>query len=170
MSNFEPYIDWDDFSDEMLADISSAYVTFRSAQKAFDKKKTKQNAVALLRSQMEIGSLAGAIHQALFTVPVMVHIAGEKTTTNDEENETITQRCLRCGSVLQKWQDGYHAVTPAGPIPLTEEDMTWWEKGSIVAKAGDEDDSVTMYLIDPKRKLEKHERECYSLDSLGLSG
>lgn len=170
MSSFEPFIDWDEMSDEMLHDLSTAYREFRKAQKSFDRRQTKENAIALLKGQHEMSDIATAIFRTLHTVPVMVHIAGEKTTATEDEQEVIRQRCTRCGSVLQQWMSGYHAMTPAGPIPMDEGDLPWWDPGDIVAKSGDENESMTMYQIDPERELDKHERECYSLDSLDLKG
>ena len=170
MSNFEPFIDWDDISDEMVADLAEAFERFRSSQEAFSKEKTKANAVEMLESQMAVSDVATAITHTLHTIPVMVHVAGPKVSAEEDDQEAITQRCTRCGSILQKWMSGYHAITPGGPLPLTEDDLPWWDEGDIVAKSGDEHDSMTMYEVDPKRELEKHERQCYSLDSLGLSG
>lgn len=170
MTGFEPFIDWDEFDDEMLGDLSTAYDQFRAAQKRFDKKKTKENAIALLKTQLEISDIATAVHRTLFTVPVMVHVAGEKAFTQDDDGGTvITQRCTRCGSVLQDWKAGYHSMTPAGPMPIGQDDIPWWDAGDIVGKSGDENESMTVYQIDPERNLEKHERECYAFDSLGLA-
>jgi hypothetical protein len=171
MTGFEPFIDWDEFSDEMLEDLSKTYEDFRSAQKSFDRRKTKKNAIKLLTAQGALSQIATAIHRTLHTVPVMVHIAGEKSTKEGDDGDLLVeQRCTRCGSVLQRWESGYHAMTPAGPVPLDENDLPWWDSGDIVAKSGDENESMSMYQINPERDLEKHERECYSLDSLGLSG
>jgi hypothetical protein len=171
MSSFEPFIDWSELDDEMLGDLSVAYRRFRRAQRRFSWRKSKQNAVFLLRTQHELSDIATAIFRTLHTVPVMVHIAGAKTTKEDDNGGSlIEQRCTRCGSVLQRWESGYHAITPAGPIPLDEGDLPWWDSGDIVAKSGDENESMTMYQVEHGRPLEKHERECYALDSLGLEG
>lgn len=167
---FEPFIDWDDFSDEMLDDLVEVYDRFKKAQKSFDRRKTKKNAIAMLSSQGELSHIANAIMRTLHTVPVMVHVAGDKAVREGDDGPITEQRCTRCGSVLQRWEPSYHAMTPAGPIPLAEDDLPWWDKGDIVAKAGDENESMSMYQIDPERDLEKHERECYALDSLGLKG
>lgn len=169
--SFEPFIDWDDFSDEMLKDMSEAYDNFRGAQKRFDRRKTKANAIALLQTQFALSNIAGAIHHTLHTVPVMVHIAGAKVEKDNEGGGTLVeQRCTRCLSVLQRWESGYHAMTPAGPLPIEASDLPWWDEGDVVAKSGDENESMSMYQVDPDRELEKHERECYALDELGLSG
>lgn len=166
--NFEPYIDWDSVSAEMSNDMHAKLTEYKAAIKDFEEFNTPANCARVLKTQFELSNLSSVIHQSLFTLPVMVHIAGEKISEVDpEEHNAVVQRCTRCGSVLQSWCEAFSILTPLGPRHLEESDLPWWEPGQIVAKATD-DDSMTMYEIEKGRKLEKHEKEC--VDLTGLEG
>lgn len=164
--NFEPYIDFDAIDDRMTDDLHEAASAYKQATESFMKEKSKENAANLLRTQHRITEIAHAINASLYTQPVMVHIAGEKSHDSDEDGrDQAIQRCKRCGSVLQIWKTGWAAMTPAGPHRLEEEDLPWWEEDDLVAKNSD-NESMTMYEIEKNRDLEKHEFPCLDLTSL----
>jgi len=165
--NFEPYLDWDSIEDEMVDDLHELFMEFRKAKKNFISSKSKERAVAVLKAQYELGRITTAIHHAIFTRPMMIHVAGPKQKIADEDgSDQIVQRCKRCGSILQLWSENFMAVTPAGPIPLEEEDVPWWDDDDVVAKAGDPDQGMQMYEVGKDRELERHERLCPDLTSL----
>jgi Zn ribbon nucleic-acid-binding protein len=159
-TGFEPYIDWDGMTDEMVDEFHETLVEFRKYQDEFIANKSKKSAANVLRLQMDISNIAAAIHQTLFTIPMMVHIAGaQDESVDDDGNKQIFQRCKRCGSVLQMWRENIVAMTPNGIREVEPDDMKWWEEDQIVAKTSDED-SMTMYAIDKDQKLEAHEKPC----------
>jgi hypothetical protein len=162
--NFDPYIAWEDISDVMVDDLHAKIVEYKKAQDDFLTEKNRENASRLMRLQFELNVIATGIHKTLYRMPVMVHIADEKIETHEEEHE-IKQRCARCGSILQFWKEGMAIVTPAGPIGVSEDDISWWDPGDIVAKATD-DEGMTVYQVDPKRSLDKWERECVDLSEV----
>lgn len=160
---FEPYIDWDAITDEMTDDLHKKVVEYKEAQDNFLAQKSKENASRLMRLQWELSRLGTAITHTIFTVPMMVHVAGPKAqSTKEDHTEEIIQRCKRCGSVLQIWQDKFLIPTPEGLQPVDPDQMPWWNEGDIVAKASDESGS-TMYEIEEGRDLDPHERPCPDL-------
>lgn len=171
--DFDPFLDWEAIDDEIAADFNKAIKQYRRATEAFAKMKRgdedfAQAARTVLKCQMKVTRLSQGILSHIYTLPVMVHVAGERkneTNPDDPMQEGTLQRCSRCGSVLHFWHEGIIALTDQGPRPLTEEDVPWFEKGEIVAK-GETQGGVSMYVIDPPRDLEKHERECVSLSDL----
>lgn len=169
--NFDPYIDWQAMNEKMVDDFHDLLVRFKSAQDDLLKTKSKEKVIEVIKLQIEMSRISAAIQQTLFVMPVMVHVAGEKTKKLGEDgSEQVSQRCQRCGSVLQFWKEGYAAATPTGPIPLDEDDLPWWSKEDLVAKATN-DSSATMYGIDKERPLKKYEMSCPDLKSLtGDSG
>jgi hypothetical protein len=174
--NFEPYIDWDDLSDEMADDLSSRLTRFRKVSDLFIKEsnrkrrrrpeKIRAHAAEMLRLQYELSALYQAIVQTLVTVPMMVHVAGEKKTEQCEsiDHDHIVQRCTRCGSMLQSWHANTTVMTPLGPQEIDEEDVTWWTPGSTVAKSGDTGGPPMLHMYEIEdRELEKHEMVCVDL-------
>jgi hypothetical protein len=172
--NFEPYIDWASVSPEMAKDMHEKMLEYRAAIKAFEASGSTKDCSDVMRCQFELTNISAVIQQQLFVLPVMVHIAGEKIhepslhgDEDEEPHEHIIQRCTRCGSILQMWCEVVRLLTPEGPVQVPEEGISWWEPGAVIAKASD-DDSMTMYVIEDGRELEKHEHEC--LDLTGLEG
>jgi hypothetical protein len=167
--NFDPFIDWDSVTQEMADDMHVKILEYKEAIKKFEAENTISNCADVLRLQFELTTTSNSIHAALFTVPVMVHNAGEKVSDSDSEGHSvITQRCTRCGSVLQGWREGMAVLTPNGIEDLVEDKISWWKPGDVVAKASDAE-SMTMYVIED-RDLDKHERECVDISHLEGSG
>jgi len=169
---FEPYLDWEKITDEMTDDLHEGLSFFHEAQDRFLENKTSKNAADMLRSHYEMSSIASDVKEAIYTQPMMVHIAGEVKVEENPENpldEVTIQRCKRCGSVLQIYKEGLAQITESGPEPVTEDEVLWWDDGDVVAKTSDST-SIHMYQIEgqgkPARKLEKHEMECVSLEDL----
>jgi len=164
--NFEPYIDWEDISDEMTSDFREKFLEYKKAQEMFTAHSSNENAARFLRIQFELSRLSAAIAQTLYTVPMMVHVAGPKVSGKDDDGEEqIVQRCKRCGSILQSWQPSMHFPTSEGPLQIPEDSMMWWEEDAGVAKSVRQG---TMYPIEGGRELEKHEKICPDLTSLAV--
>jgi hypothetical protein len=161
--NFEPFLDWGAITPEMAADLHENIVEFRRAQDLFLQDPTPEHAGAVLKPQFELTKIANAIHETIFTIPVMVHSAGQKTReTTDDDKESITQRCKRCGSILQRWVEGFAVMTPGGPVELDESNLPWWDEDDRVAKATG-DGGMAMYEIEKNRELNKYELLCVDL-------
>lgn len=168
----EPYLDWDGITEEMAKDLHANFALFRQAQVDFanmnplETEALKAAAAKLLRSQHELQTVGGAIMATLYTVPVVVHVAGGRTEAADSEgNELVVQRCMRCGSVLRAWTEGLRSIGPEGSCEVTPDDMVWWDEGEIVAKSASDDDRQIYRVGD--RELEGHERTCPDLTALG---
>lgn len=158
--SFEPYFDWDAIDEKMTDDFHALFMEYKKAQEDFASKKSVRTAANFMRLQREMSNIAHAIQHAVYTVPMMVHVAGPKVQNTEEDGtEQILQRCKRCGSVLQVWQDKFLIPTIDGLQPLSEDDLPWWDEGDIVAKASD-DTGSTMYQVDEGRDLDDHERPC----------
>jgi hypothetical protein len=179
--NFEPYIDWNGLTDEMAWDLVEKLVPYKLANERLIKqatrrwrkpnlRKMREATVELLQLQSELGSLNEAIIRTLVTIPMMIHVAGPKTVEECDSgthNEHRVQRCARCGSVLQMWQEGMMHLTPAGPAEVTEEEISWWTPGTLVAKSGSSGPGLSMYEVEPEgRELEKHEMVCVDLNKI----
>jgi hypothetical protein len=167
---FEPFFDYDKFSPEMASDLYRAMIGFNHARDAFLRQPPSPRLGAeVIRTSREMDRTLDVICQSLWTLPVMVHVAGERQTEVCEDcgnGERIVQRCKRCGSTLHLWHEHLFVLTPQGPAELEEEDIPWWDEDSLVAK-GTDGGRMTMYRIDPDRTLEKHEMECVSLVDIG---
>jgi hypothetical protein len=172
MQNFDPYFDWSELSDDMASDLHAHYLRHRRALDAFLDRKTPDRELAkeVMDSHEELSRTAEVIKMALWTEPVMVHVAGERkmeTNPDDPEQEGVLQRCQRCGSILHFWAEGMGVMTPEGPRILNEDEIPWWPSGELVAKATNEL-GMKMYEVEKGRKLAKHEIECVSLAELGV--
>lgn len=170
LMNFDPFIDYESVNEEMAADLHQAMRAQREAAQDFvsDDEPDLAKAAKFLEITNDVNSTVGAIMETLYTLPVMVHVAGERKEENnpdDESEQGVVQRCKRCGSVLHFWREGIAIFTPEGPRMLQEDDVPWWEEGTLVAK-GQSDSTLAMYEIEEKRELEKHERECLDMNSL----
>lgn len=167
--NFDPFIDWEGITPEMVDDIHATLKEFRAAQESFLRTASSEDAAAMLRNQWDLTRTIEAITQTLYTIPVMVHVAGEKKIEEDEQWGEITrQRCVKCGSVLGEWMERMMILTPVGPKQVEEEDLPWWTPGQRVAKAGtqgEDDQSMRLYLVED-RELDKHEMPCVDLQDL----
>lgn len=169
---FDPYLDWDKINDEMTNDLHEGLVFFHEAQERFRHNKSPKNASDMLKAHYEMAEIASDVKEAIYTQPMMVHVAGEVKSEDNPDNpleEAVIQRCKRCGSVLQVYKEGLSQMTQHGPEPISEDEMLWWDDGDIVAKTSDST-SIHMYQIEgkdkPDRALEKHEMECVSLTDL----
>lgn len=168
--NFDPYLDWDKVDQEVTDDLYDALASYERDRETFLKNKTIDNAKKVLRSHNAITEVSIAVHDYIYTIPVMVHEAGTKKRELDpdypEEGEVTVQRCKRCGSILHAWREGVGVMTNDGPKEISEDDIPWWDVGDIVAKATGPEGAIGMYLIDPDHQLEKHEMKCVSLVDL----
>lgn len=167
----EPFIDWDALDDEMAKDLHQYLCAFRQAQADLAEceeaagQQFRALAANLLRTQEELSGVVGAIRNALYTVPMVVHVAGAKSASYEDGQEQVIQRCKRCGSVLQVWTEGLIRMTPGGPSAVPADDMVWWKEGETVAKSASDDRQI--YRIDENRELEDFERPCPDLTALG---
>ena len=164
--NFEPYFDWAGITDEMTDDLHERILEYKKAQEDFIAEKSNQNAARFMRLQWEVARIGNAITQTIYTIPVMVHVAGQKIYGKDEDGtDQVIQRCKRCGSILQGWQDRYQVATPEGVVRITEENIPWWQENDVVAKPAEEI-GTKMYEIENDRPLEEHEKLCPDLSGL----
>lgn len=175
--NFEPYYDFESVSDEMAEDL------FKSLQE-YEKQKNlmlaslpenrAEIAQALLKAQQEINSVSNAVFDTIYTVPAMIHEAGPKVTEYIDGNEIHTQRCARCGSILQRWdprvtQNMSFSDEDGNELDF-EEAIPWWNEGDLVGKATG-DFMAQLYLVED-RELDSHEKPCLDMSGLfeGLDG
>lgn len=172
--NFDPFLDFESVSVEMATDLYEALLKNREAQQGLydvdprDQRALVTAATRLLETQRTYHSLVENIYQAIFTTPVMVHVAGPKkqeANPDHPEQEGILQRCKRCGSILYFWAEGMQYLSSEGLLDLEEERIPWWREGDIVAKAN-QMGGVDMYQVEEDRELEKHEMMCVSLTDL----
>jgi hypothetical protein len=174
MQNFDPFLDWNAIDDEIAAELNKALKNYRRAMEAFAKMKRGDEdfaraAQVFLKTQLRLQRMASGVINHIYTVPVMVHVAGEKKVETNPDNEDQTgvlQRCARCGSILNLWREGMMMLDPEeGPREVCEEDLPWFEPGTVIAKA-ENNGSISLYPIEGDRELEKHERECVALNEL----
>jgi hypothetical protein len=168
--NFEPYMDWGAIDQEMSDDFHAAMVEQLRARAAFEAENTPANAAALLKATVEVSEVGDRISRTIWTLPMMVHVAGEKRVEEcpdcDDRHERVVQRCSRCGSMLQMWHDSILVMTERGPAPMPEESIPWWDVGSNIAKSND-DEMGTMSMYEIKdREFDKHEMICPDLSAL----
>lgn len=162
--NFDPFYDYDSIASEMVDDLHKAVVDNTASVKLFAREKTRENAISVLKAQRQIQIVYDNVMQTLWTVPAMIHLAGEKKIEVHPETEIegVVQRCKRCGSVLQFWYEGLIHMTSVGPQQVDEDDVSWWRDGDRVGKCSHEH-GINLYEIDPQRSLEKHERDCVNM-------
>jgi hypothetical protein len=168
MKNFDPFPDWEKVDQEMADDLHQEVVGQQRALKVFESEPTPENAAALIEFYTKTQATVAAIITAIWTQPVMVHVAGERKwekNPDDDDQEALLQRCTRCKSVLNFWFDSMMTVGEDGPRPIDQEEIPWWENGEFVAK-GDGESGYSMYLIEKGRELEKHEFECVGMPEL----
>jgi hypothetical protein len=169
MSSFEPFFDYEKITQEMADSLRDAVVRHRLATDSLIRSPANiQRSTEVIESAYEIEGVIDAIRSAIWTIPVMVHLAGVKESEmceHCEYAEYVIQRCKRCGSTLHLWHENLGVLTPDGPRELGPDDVPWWDENEIVAKA-QHGPTMTMYRIDPSRLLEKHEMECVSLADL----
>lgn len=162
---FDPYIDWKSMDDKMAKDFIDAYKEFDDAKNSLSADPTKENVARLMRAQESLSEIDIAIRHSLWSVPVMVHIAGPVQEREDQDGHESVQLCKRCGSILQRLGSGIKIMTSEGLEELTPSDISWWPEGSQVAK-GETGGRLAMYMID--QKLEKNEFPCPDLADMGL--
>jgi hypothetical protein len=173
--NFDPFIDYELLDQASANELHLAAKEHRDAVDDFvsDEHASIQKAKLVLQKVDAIDKTATKVLTDLWTVPVMVHVAGEKKTEQNPDNpehEVDIQRCQRCASILNFWHEDMAVELPDGfdgfGVDLdAQEDHHWWKPGDVVGKVGDES-HIGVYSIDPKRELQKHERECVSLSEL----
>lgn len=173
--NFDPFIDFEAVTEEMAADLHAALREHRDAAAAFveDDRPDPVKCARAVAAATEVNMVVGAIVESLHRTPVMVHVAGprrEELRAEDDDDEiedlVLVQRCSRCGSVLNFWTDHLGTFDPhTGPRRVELNEIPWWKEGQLVAKAT-KPGMIDMYLVEPDRPLDKHERECADLSGL----
>ena len=170
MAGFGPFLDYEKFTQEMADDLHAAVIRFQRSRDAFIRYPPSPRLGAeVIENSHVMDRTIDTICQALWTVPVMVHVAGVREPDDREDcdaGDRVIQRCKRCGSTLHAWHERLMVITPQGPAELEEDDVPWWDEGTLVAKST-HGSNVSMYRIDPDRLLEKHEMECVSLVDIG---
>ena len=170
IQNFDPFYDWSSITQEMADDL---HRDFRKHKENLDALVASEQpdislAAAVMESLNEIQLTSEAIRKTVWTQPVMVHIAGSRkheTNPDNPNEEAVLQRCSRCGSVLNFWQEGMMSLTEDGPRQMEEDEIPWWDQGALIGKVNGSL-SISTYLIEEGRDLEKHEMECPSLMDL----
>jgi len=168
MNTFDPFYDFDAITDEMILDLHKAVVGYKQSARRFEAMRSKREAISVLKTQLEVQETYDAIMRAIWTIPAMVHIAGQKRSETHPKSgaEATVQRCQRCGSMLQLWHDGMIVMDDEGPTEVDEEAVSWWNEGEIVAKATHAG-GMHMYEIGD-RELHHYEHEC--VDIKGVLG
>lgn len=154
----------------MANDLHRATVRFARARDNFLRHPASiLNGVEMIESSHLIEQTIREISQVLWTLPVIVHVAGTRQSEpcdDCDDGDVVIQRCKRCGSTLHQWHNNTVMPTSQGFSELTEDDVSWWEEDELVAKATI-NGRVTMYAVEPGRSLDKHEMECVSLVDIG---
>jgi hypothetical protein len=169
MGEFDPYLEWKALTPEMARELALAIKAYRLGADALVELPTPKRAARVVKAQRDINDIYDAIEHSILVVPSMVHVAGEKQTTmTDEGQEEITQRCVRCKSVLGYWRDDLIYMTPHGPQPVPEAEVPWWNEGSTVAKATPEGLPMQFYEVPGDRELFPYEHECVGMPDLEI--
>ena len=174
MQNFDPFLDWEAIDEEIASDINKHVKRHRRLMEQFALMKRGdpgfvEAARELMQQQHKTTTLMGQVMHHIYTVPAMVHIAGERKwedNLDDNTEQGLIQRCARCGSPLGFFSEGMMVIDEDSgqPRPLVEEDVPWFTVGETIGKI-DRDEGMTMYAIEG-RELFKHERECVALNDL----
>lgn len=169
--NFDPYPDWDKITRKQAEKFSIGLRRYKLAADALvaDPANTGHCADAI-KAHHELGHIEDEIVESIWTVPVMVHIAGSREWEDhpnpEDERTALLQRCQRCKSVLASFSEGMAVLTERGPQEVKEEDMTWWEEGTQVAKSKQDSYGMQMYEIPQNQPLKDHEMECVGLPNM----
>lgn len=165
--NFEPFFDYDAVPVELANELMEAVVRRRKAENNLTTTRAPRAAGELMKAIRDLNAIGEKIYQQIFTVPVMVHIAGERQWEEEEDNAPAgyCQRCSRCGSILNFWHENLVQMTPYGPQRVDVENAGWHDVGVIVAK-GEVGMQYKLYEIPKDQPLKKHERECLAMPEI----
>lgn len=174
MSGFDPYFDYDDPCEAHIAELHEALTRNTKARERFLEEPNRETFVEIFESWDAMDAIINLVKHEAHTIPVIVHVAGEKRNETNPDNPTqegVVQRCSQCGSVLSGWTEEMLVFTEEGPRALEEDEIPWWEPGQRVAKTSQQETSmgsgVGMYSLDPQdRDLDKHEMPCVNLAEL----
>lgn len=168
--SFKPFHDYDQLDAEQAEALKEALARYRKAQDDLLAAHTADRQITcaqrLLEANQDAIVVIEEINKDIYTVPALVHTAGEVELEQHEEFGMMLymQRCERCGSVL-------HASS--------SEDRGFFEEGDRIAKRAEKKlsrkpsrrammmipDLNQMYFVGD-RDLEKHELECVPLKSI----
>lgn len=168
MTSFDPYYDWSKVTDDHADDLKEFIQLLDDAKQDVLEHGDNEAAGEFLRVNAAMKDFYEEVLDEIFTVPVMVHVAGEKKIENhaDEPDIEVTvQRCQRCASPLQMWHEGMMGMTAEGLKRFEENEVPWWDEDKIIAKATSPT-GIGMYEVESDRELEDHERECVGLPSM----
>lgn len=169
--NFDPYPDWSKLTRKQAEKFALGLARYRRASDALIADPANTDLCAeVIQIHHELGHVEDDILSDIWTIPVMVHVAGpqewEEHPDPEDDRTALLQRCVRCKSVLSSFSEGMVALTERGPQRVSEDDMTWWEEGTQVAKSKQDAFGMQMYEIPKDRQLEKHEMECVGLPNM----
>lgn len=163
MTSFEPFFDYAQIDAEMAQDLKEVYTDLRAAQdrliKSTAENEILEAAKTLLECQNEISIIARSINEEIFTVPAMVHVAGEVLMEDNPEDGyddfLYVQRCERCGSNLHFCDFEMEPYFDVG------------EKVAkvVVSRSPSGRSGESLYRIGD-RDLEPYEFECVSLKNI----
>ena len=168
-NSFEPYPDFEKITQEDADELHQLFRDYRQKSDRLEQEARVEYVADFLQSFHAMNVRIEETVNRIWTVPYMVHVAGDKKTEqnpDDPTEEGIFQRCSRCGSTLNFWREGLMFLTPDGPKEMAEEDVPWWTPGERIAKRDGGPQGYGMYRIDADHELEKHEIMCVSLESL----
>lgn len=155
--SFEPFFDYEAITEEIAQDLKDALEQLREAQEdllsAQDAEGMVSCAKDVVEAQNEIMFIHREINHHIYTVPAMVHVAGEPKLEFEEGAPMYVQRCERCGSDLSRsMQESYEHFTVGEQVGKShmDRDKTKYE---------------TMYLVGD-RDLYEHELECVSFKEI----
>ena len=174
MSSFDPYPDFSKISQEQAEELQEAFKEYKELSNLLIGDATPETAGKVLQAHHDLSVKCDDVIHDIWTVPVMVHVADDpkwEKNPDDDDQEALLQRCSRCKSVLQFWHEKMIVMgRDGGTDTVEEEDIPWWEAGTMVAKSTDQRDpmimNMSMYEVEPGRDLEKHERECVGFPEL----
>lgn len=106
--SFEPFHDYDQINPEQAHSLKEALAKYRKATDDLLTAHTADREVVcakrVLEAHEEINEVMKGLNKDTYTVPAMIHTAGEVQEEIIEELGDLTlhvQRCERCGSVLK---------------------------------------------------------------------
>ena len=164
MGEFEPYMEYKAITPEMARKLALAAKANRQAGDQLIEMPTPKRAARVVKAQRHLSDVLDQIEHEILVVPSMVLVAGEKETTmTDDGEEEITQRCTRCQTVLGYWREDLIYMTPHGPQRVPQEDVPWWDEGSVFAKPTPDGYPMSLYEVPAERTLASYEHECVGL-------
>lgn len=157
--SFEPFFDYEAISQEMAEDLSETLRQLREAQEDLLSAQDAEGQVACAKRVVEVQNEIMFIHREInrhiYTVPAMVHVAGEPKLEFERGRPVYVQRCERCGSDL------CHSYNHESSEDFDNEHFAVGER---IGKA-EVEGAETMYFIG-ERDLREHELQCVSFKEI----